>query len=151
MNTIEKRQIIQTFLNSEYSFAILSEQEKNESLKYLDSLPSLKDTSVYFFYSKYDFGNIDAGEPSENSSVSFYEMCYVHEIAESKQFINEVWGVPDNFIPVTNTEGECCVVFDPSTNHTCYYILGTGPDIEKASKKVWNSFEDYLMDYLNVK
>lgn len=72
-----------------------------------------------------------------------------NEIADGTHFIHAVWELPENYICLTNIQGEGCYLYDKNSGEVIDFSLADRDEFMAGIRQMkWDSFYEFLNWYL---
>jgi len=122
-------------------------RDKNSVLKELAALGIDPSSELAEFFLNYTITFF-------KSSSSEEELCDIadpsNEIEVGTDFVQEVWELPENFICLTNVQGEGCYLYDKNSGEVLDFSLAKRDEFLAGTVQVkWSGFFEFLTWYLS--
>ncbi|PWK39029.1 hypothetical protein [Pseudomonas sp. OV226] len=121
--------------------------DKRSVIEALTALDISLDSELSEFFLKYTITFFRSNSSDE-------ELCDIadpsNEIKVGTDFIHEVWELPENFICLTNVQGEGCYLYDKNSGEVLDFSLASRDEFLAGKQGIkWHSFYEFLTWYLS--
>ncbi len=143
--------LIKKFIKKNFEDYLYEDSEdKKDAKKILKKLNVPEDHFFYYYYSTYDAGEIYVDERDDEKV--FYEMLYIDNLQEEREYLDKKFKLAPNFLPITSTEGDGCTLYNVNNRSVADVTFDQFTELENGEFiPQWNSFEEFLIDFLNIK
>jgi hypothetical protein len=146
-----KFNLVQDFIEREFPDSLLPEEERELNKEILNRIGLNPGSAIYQFFRDYETDSLFIDEEERSfDSFLFDELALLPDIEDLWKYIQDEWDVPAEYLPISNVEAGFCTLFNLGNGKVFFCDLGLVDNIDQNSEKTWNSFEDYIMEYLEI-
>ena len=149
MKNIKTLNKVLKHLDSEYEDDVLDIEIQKENEKTLVNIGFPKDSLIYTLYKTYD---IDCFyfDSEENEGFLFASLALIDDLKDIVENVHNEWGVPKEYIPISDGEAGYYTFYHLDNHKVFFCDIQLSENIPKNSEKTWDSFEDFLTEYLDI-
>ncbi len=103
---------------------------------------------VYRIYKNYDLSCFNFLEGGDDGFL-FDSLALIGDL-ESLRVLNKQYGISKDLVLITNGEANYFTFYNQKNGKVYFSDFYYKNNLEEHSERIWNSFEDFLMEYLDL-
>lgn len=146
---MELRNKLLNYLLREYKDCSFDKERIEENESILKEIFPDKNSLIFFIYKNYNMTCFEYLEEDEDEFV-FDSISLIADLENFTKYVHEKRFVPKTYIPISNGEAGYFTFYNKKNNKVYFCEIQEVDNIPQNSEKTWDSFEEYLIEYLGV-